>query len=169
MKQPNARDTAFADCAKRHRGILLGIARGFVGGDERDDLLQEMLLALWHALPTFQARAAESTFVYRVALNTALAWSRRRPPQLRAIDEADEPIAADSGPPELLLDAERSDALLAAIARLATLDRALVLLHLDGLSYRGIGEVLGLSETNVGARLSRARRQLSTLLLRSQT
>ena len=79
MKPKVQRELAFHQCVERCRGILLRIVGDFARGTDRDDLLQDMMMALWHALPDFAGRAAESTFVYRVALNTALAWHRRQP------------------------------------------------------------------------------------------
>lgn len=154
------------DCVARHRRILLSIARNFSSPADRDDLLQEMLLALWHALPRFEGRAAESTFVYRVALNTALGVQR-------ACRRVDVPLgdedAPDDGPepPELVELAQRDAAFDVAIAALPRIDRSIVLMHLDELSYREIGDVLGLAESAVGARLTRARQRLARSLTRS--
>lgn len=163
-----ARDRHFHACASRQRRVLQAIATRFAGGADREDLLQEILVALWHALPAFAGQASEATYAYRVALNTALDWRQRRPPpaiDLAALDAtADALIDRDPAPEQQVLDAERGQAVARALARLPAIDQSLLHLHLDGLSYLQIGAVLGLSESNVGARLSRARRRLSTLL-----
>src|SRR5687768_14793340 len=109
-------DDEFAACAGRHRGILRSTARHFASGADMDDLLQDMLLALWHALPTFAGRAAESTFVYRVALNTALTWRRgvERAAPLDPIETDVPDTAAD--PPTVAALAERERAFEQALA-----------------------------------------------------
>ena len=153
--------TEFAACAERHRGILLSIARHFASGADMDDLLQDMLLAMWHALPSFAGRAAESTFVYRVALNTALTWRRGvdRAAPLDPIEPDVPDTAAD--PPAVAVLAERERAFEHALATLGRIDRSFVLMHLDAHSNAPIGEVLALNESAVGARLTRARRRLA--------
>jgi len=169
MKTPTSptagrRDDDFSACADRHRRILLGIAHGFAQGADRDDLLQEMLLALWHALPGFAGEAALSTFIYRVALNTALGWKRSLRAGTVGLDAIAEPQDPAAGPPTVLALEQRDHALQQALRRLSPLDRSLLLLQLDGLPYRDIADVLGLSESNVGSRLTRARQRLATLI-----
>lgn len=161
--KPSPNPSDFDACATAHRRILLGICHGFATRDDRDDLLQEMLLALWHALPGFAGEAALSTFVYRVALNTALAWKRRLPRPSQPL-EGIEPVDPAAGPAAALALEQRDQALQGALHRLAPIDRALILLQLDGLSYRDMADVLGLSESNVGARLTRARQRLATFV-----
>lgn len=148
-----------------HRGILVRISAGFAGPDERDDLIQEMMIALWHAIPRYRGDSAPATFMYRVAQNTALAWrrgKRRIPPHA----ELDSEISDDAGasPSTVLEQDDRNEKLYQAIRRLLDLDRNLILMHLDGLSYREMAAVTGLTETNVGARLSRARGRLAVQL-----
>lgn len=169
MKTLSAREQAFNKCIERSRGILLRISGDFARPVDRDDLLQEMMMALWHALPNFAGRASESTFVYRVALNTALSWHRGLPAAGMALDEIGELPGVDTLPLDHLLDAERSGALESAIHQLQAIDRALLRLYLDGQPYRAIGDILGLTESNVGARLSRARQRLARILKGAST
>lgn len=159
------REACFRQWLERHRGILVSISAGFAAPDDRDDLLQEMMLALWHAIPAFRGDSSPATFIYRVAQNTALVWrrSRVRVPQGTELDpELADPAGAS--PPVVLDRAIRDESLHGAIRKLAPADRNLVLMHLDGLSYREMSAVTGLSESNVGARLSRARQRLNRLL-----
>ena len=149
-----------------HSGLIFKVARAFAPGDaDRDDLAQEILLQLWRSLPRFEGRAKESTWIYRVALNTALAWHRndnkRRATQtpLPAIEELPEPD--DRSARER---SEQVEKLYAAIRQLPKVDAALVLLYLDDLSYREMADVFGISETNVGVKLNRARKTLASLM-----
>jgi len=139
-----------------HIGVLHRIARAFALGADQHDLLQELLIALWRAAPSFRGDSAPSTFIFRVAHNRALTWRRTEARRRRRDGEyhrmrVDEP----SGEDPLL------DRLYAAIRQLDPLDRSLVLLSLEGQSYAQIAVLHGLSETNVGARLTRARKKLA--------
>ena len=162
----DSREAVFQRWLNQHTGLVFKVARAFAPGEaDRDDLVQEILLQLWRSLPRFEGKASESTWIYRVALNTALAWHRgenkRRAAQtpLLAIEEVPEPNDLAAREREELLVR-----LYTAIRRLAKLDAALVLLYLDDLSYREMAEVLGISETNVGVKLNRARKALGELL-----
>lgn len=156
------RERAFKIWAKDHAAILHRVANGFAAGADRDDLLQELLLALWKALPAFRCGCQPATFVYRVTHNAALTWKRAR-----RGDERLEPLT----PAALALpmrdgaegdgEAECLELLYAAIRRLSPLDRSLVLLSLDGVSYSEIAALHGLTASNVGARLTRARQRLA--------
>lgn len=163
---PEDIDRQFAGWMREHIAIVHHVVQAFAPPADRPDLLQEVLLSLWRAVPAFRGGSQVSTFVYRVAHNTALHWHRaerghRR--RLAAAGEVDWMIRPEAG-------RERSDtparleALYAALQTLPPVDRSLVLLSFDGLSYREIAEIHGLSESNVGARLTRARRRLTALL-----
>lgn len=160
------REALFKRWLEQHTGLVFKVARTFAPSDaDRDDLVQEILLQLWRSLPRFEGKAKESTWIYRVALNTALAWHRnekkRRVAQdplfaIEELPERDDPTARERE--------ELVARLYAAIRCLPKVDAALVLLYLDDLSYREMAEVLGISETNVGVKLNRARKALAELI-----
>ena len=152
------------DCWTRdHGAILHHVALGFAEEDDRQDLMQELLLAVWKAIPAFRHDAQPSTFIYRVTHNAAMTWQRTRRNYRRKVAQfsALGPVAEAGGAAP---DAERLEALYAAIRELPPLDRSLILLSLDGLSYRGMAALHGLSEGNVGARLTRLRQKLAITL-----
>ena len=125
------------------------------------------MLQAWQSLPRFQGRASSSTWLYRVALNTALGWhrkeNRRQIRQQRIVELDDLPLAGlDS--PQQAVQRELVDRLYAAIRQLNKTEAALVLLYLDDLSYRQMADVLGISESNVGVKLNRAKKTLGKLL-----
>jgi RNA polymerase sigma-70 factor (ECF subfamily) len=147
-----------------HRGILVRISRAYATapGDE-EDLLQEIVLALWRSLPSFRGESKASTWIFQVALNVALSRRRqqRRRPVSAPLDQAAEPssdgIAAADG-------RLRWTAVLAALRRAAPVDRAVLLLALEGASQQEIGDVLGISANAAGVQLHRARRRLADQL-----
>jgi RNA polymerase sigma-70 factor (ECF subfamily) len=148
--------------------VLHHVANGFAAGADRHDLMQELLLAMWRAVPAFRGGAQPSTFVYRVAHNTALTW-RRTQKNYEAHVERFETLAATElatgkGAEEETSEREALEHIYAAVRELPPLDRSLILLHLDGLSYAEIADIHGLTEGNVGARLTRLRQKLTTTL-----
>ena len=151
----------FARLVREHGPAL----RRLAGAWERDaaaqeDLLQEILFALWRALPRFRGEATERTFVFRVAHNRALTHRFRRPPRGASLDEAVE-VSDPSPSPEALAAADQQrQRLAAALRRLPVVLRQVLVLGLEGLSRGEMAEVLGTTENNATVRLSRARKAL---------
>lgn len=156
-------DEAFTAWLTPHLAALGRVSRAFAQPADQHDLMQELMVAVWKARPRFQGQSAAATFVHRVAHNAALTWwrgERRRQRRGQAVEAelALRPTGEDSAQAALL------ERLYAAIRTLPPIDRSLILLSLDGLAYREIAQLHGLSETNVGARLTRVRARLSTLV-----
>ena len=137
--------------------------------------MQELLVALWKSIPAFRGESSAATFIYRVCHHAALTWRRtrrnheRRMERYRTTSEEgmDGARAPDAdGPPGPGADADAVllEKLYAAIRRLPDLERSLILLSLDGLSYREMADVHGIGESLVGVRLHRARQRLSDFL-----
>jgi RNA polymerase sigma-70 factor (ECF subfamily) len=151
-----------------HQGALLKVARAYTHTTaDCQDLAQEILLQVWRSLPQFQGRASAATWFYRVALNTALGWHRnehRRRSRQRPVLEIQDVPAAGPDSAQQLVQREAVDRLYAAIRQLPKTDAALVLLYLDDMSYRQMAEVLGISESNVGVKLNRAKKALAELM-----
>jgi RNA polymerase sigma-70 factor (ECF subfamily) len=162
MESSPDRQAAFLELIEQHGGILHRV-RSLYAVDPEDgkDLVQEILMQLWRSFPSFRGEAAFSTWMYRVALNTALL--RRRTARARAREEADpETLAAVAAEP----DQPNPDVatLYRCIRELPPLDRAIVLLHLEGQSYEEIAGTTGLSRGNVGVRLVRIKGRLRDCL-----
>lgn len=131
----------------------------------RDELVQEILLALWRALPTFRGECSERTFVYRIAHNRCLNHAWRRRPIDEPLDAGvPDPPDPRPQPDEAALAAEQRRRLHTAIASLSLSHRQVVVLLLEGLSHAEIGEVLGISENNAAVRANRARAALREAL-----
>jgi RNA polymerase sigma-70 factor (ECF subfamily) len=168
MSPASAQESLFKAWLGDHRGILVKVTRSFAGSPtESADLQQEIMLQLWLSLPSFRGQAKPSTWIYRVCLNTALAWhrgtSRRERMEERGTDLGRLP-AESASPAESAGHRELIGTLYSAIQAMPQFDRALVLLMLDGLAYREIAEVTGLTENHVGVALTRARKRLAELM-----
>jgi RNA polymerase sigma-70 factor (ECF subfamily) len=131
---------------------------------QREDLLQDMLLALWRALPRFRGDCSERTFVYRVAQNRALSHLARRRPAGEELEHAHGEADPRPGPEEMAALAQRREALRRALHGLPLPQRQMLLLALEDLPMREIAEVLGITENNAAVRLSRARAALRRAL-----
>lgn len=168
MSPPAPPEATFRAWSEDHRGIFVKVARAYAHGEhEAAELQQEMLFQVWLSLPRFAGQAKPSTWIYRVCLNTALTWRRGAERRERHLDREADPAAlaaVAATPAETVGDRELLEKLYAAIHGLAGADRALVLLSLDGLAYREIAEVTGLTENHVGVALTRARQRLAARL-----
>jgi RNA polymerase sigma-70 factor (ECF subfamily) len=126
---------------------------------DREDLFQEIAVALWTALPRFRAAASERTWLYRIAHNVALTYASRR----RRQRNEEKPMELLTSNPATEADLLRY-ALIESVQQLEEVDRQLAILYLEGLSQREMGEVTGLTENNVAVRLSRLRKKLAFII-----
>ena len=143
-----------------NRGRLLRIASSYAQASGREDLYQEMLLQLWRSIDRFDGRAHRDTWVYRVALNTAISYRRKatRDAQLR-VDHRDIPSDAIEDLHNRS-DGERQRRILARfVGTLSRAERAVFLLYLEDLSYQDIAQVLGLRANHVGVRIHRLKQR----------
>ena len=154
------RQQRFLALLEEHRRLLYKVARAYGRtAPDRDDLVQEMAVQAWKSFPRYDARWRFSTWLYRVALNVAICFQRRESTRrqhlapegaeaLEVIGQAD----ADGGEDVALL--------YRFIGQLDALNRALMLMYLDGQSQAEIAEVLGITITNVSTRVGRLKQRL---------
>jgi len=155
---PTEREQRFAEMLRENHTALVRLARHYAGPGDWQDLLQEIHLQLWRSNDRFEGRAQRSTWVYRVALNTAL--SHRRKPQLmhQQLDGiAEHGDAGDPVDPMRMLEA--------FIATLEPVQRGVLLLDLEGLEREEIADVLGLSPNAVAIRMTRLRQAFEARFL----
>ena len=150
----------FLELIAQHQGVIHKICRLYRDSPEdRQDLFQEIVFQLWKSFPSFRKESGVTTWMYRIALNTALASFRLKTPEVNYTDTFPD-VAADTPP-----DAEgREEQLFKALKRLTDGEKALVSLYLEDLAYKEIAEVLGISENNVGVRLNRIKNKLKELI-----
>ncbi len=159
MPGNDAKECLFNDIVAANQRRILAIARTYAPADEWQDLCQDILLQMWRGLDGFQGRCAPSTWVYRVALNTAITYRRktcrRVRPSSRSLSElGPDPVAPPNPGDEILILEE-------FLRSLGKVDRAIFLLYLEDLSYQEISEVMGLTESNVGVRINRLKRSFT--------
>jgi RNA polymerase sigma factor (sigma-70 family) len=133
----------------------------------REELVQEIALAIWQALAHFRGECSERTFVYRIAHNRGLShvWRRRPPHQpLEELEESDQPVDPQPHPDEQAARTDERVRLMSAIQSLPVTHRQMIVLMLEGLSHAEIAGVMGITENNVAVRLNRARKALRDAL-----
>src|SRR4249919_624167 len=158
------RDRIFADWLAGHKGILFKVVHAYAFEHaDRQDLFQEITIQVWRSVDAFRGESSVPTWMYRVALNTAIAWTRKEDRHQRG----KQPLAVVEG---LLTTATTSPGaapdprvewLYRQIAQLKDVDRSVALLMLDGFSYREIAAIVGISESNVGVKINRIKLALA--------
>jgi RNA polymerase sigma-70 factor, ECF subfamily len=167
---PTKHEQRFLALVRENDGRLRHICRVYARDAEaRKDLYQEIMFQLWRSLPSFAGASSTDTWVYRVALNTALTHARRRSVHAETSLEEDHAEAADlaaslDAAEDSLERGEQSERLYAAIDRLGDVDRMLVTMYLDDRSYHEMAEVIGISESHVGVKLHRIKKALARSL-----
>lgn len=156
----------FLDLIERNRGRLLRICRAYARDEAtRQDLFQEIVYQLWRSLPRFRGEAQPDTFLYRVAINTALTHVRREGKRQTAPLEQAPPPVAQPNWDRAMDQAQQLQALYAAIDQLKPADRTLILLWLEEMSYQEMAEITGLSVNLIGVRLNRIRQRIEQLVV----
>ena len=155
------RDRIFGDWLANHKGILFKVVHAYAFEHaDRQDLFQEIVIQVWHSVDAFRGESSVPTWLYRVALNTAIAWTRKEGRHQRgkqSIDVVEGLLTtASSEMPD-----PRVEWLYQQIAQLKDVDRSVALLMLDGFSYREIAAIVGITESNVGVKINRIKSALA--------
>jgi RNA polymerase sigma factor (sigma-70 family) len=149
---------------REHGAMLARTGWGYAeNAHDHADLMQEILLAVWRALPRFRGEASERTFVLRIAHNRGVTFATARRPT-EGLSEAGDLADPNPSAEARLIHEQRRQRLVDAIRKLDEPHRQAIMLQLEGLSLREIGEVQGITETNAGVRLTRARAALRAFL-----
>lgn len=133
-----------------------------ISREDKEDLFQDIVLQLWRAYGSFNGDAKVSTWIYRVALNTAITRVRKetKREKFAGLGEHTLEVAAIDNKEEN----EQVLQMYAAIKQLSAVDRAIIILYMDGHSYKEIAGVMGLSESNIGFLLNKIRTKLKTIV-----
>jgi len=154
-------EAEFLAVIKEHQGIIHKICRLYRDSKEdREDLFQEIIFQLWKSLPGFRGDAKISTWIYRIALNAAIALFRKNKPEI-----AYSPVLPDV--PEEQQSEEfglRQERLFGVLKLLDDGEKAIITLYLEDLSYQQIAEITGINENYVGVKLNRIKNKIQKLL-----
>lgn len=160
-KLVNHLEQLFVQTINQHQGILHKVCRIYCNNEtEREDLFQEMILQLWKSFPSFRKESKVSTWMYRIALNTAISGLRKKrvlTTELDAVtyqikDEKDENLA------------ENLQLLYKAINHLTSIEKSIILLYLEDKPYDEIAEITGITANYVAVKMNRIKEKLKTLL-----
>lgn len=160
-------EKAFVRDITQHQGIIHRVCRLYaVGVANQEDLFQEIVLQLWRAYPAFRGEAKVSTWMYRIALNTAISGLRQARRQL-SVQPLTPTLAAQLPGEPASLPPEENGRLHRAIRCLSEVERAIIMLHLEEHPYEDIAAITGLTPNYVGVKLHRIKAKLRQLLTRS--
>lgn len=156
MKE-SRQEEIFKEWIGEYKLLILKVVHAYAERQaDKEDLFQEISIQLWKAIPGFRKEATASTFLYRVALNTAMTWSKREKRHHgEDLEASSEFLKAESVERD-----ERLDWLYTQIHDMGDIDKPLCLLMLEGYSYREISNIIGISESNVGVRIHRIKQHL---------
>lgn len=151
----------YIEIVKENRNLIYKVCYAYCKDPEnRNDLEQEILIQLWHSLEKFDGRVKISTWIYRIALNTAISFFRRESKISKNKVPIDKSIISLSNSENESELNQNIKLLYQFIEKLNELDKALILLYLDDNKYKEMAEILGISETNVATKISRIKKDL---------
>jgi len=161
MKRVRADAKEFSELLNQNQGVIHKISAVYSEDSaDREDLFQEICLQLWKSYSSFQSNSHFSTWMYKVSLNTAISHTRRRVKSLKAEASLSETQSAAATNPS----DEKSQILTQAISQLNRIDRAMILLWLEGESYDEIAKIMGITKSNVSVRLVRTKREIANII-----
>ena len=153
----NDKEYQFEQLVRQHKRTIYTVCYMFSRNKaEIDDLFQEILIRLWNGFDNYEGRSTAQTWIYRVALNTAINQDKKERRRIETV-----PLTVDIDPYEA--DDPKTQQireLYDRISRLDLIDRSLILLWLEGISYDEIGAIIGITPNNVGVRLARIKEKL---------
>lgn len=156
-------EKAFIDLINEHQGLIHKVCIMYESDrDARNDLFQEIVLQLWRSFASFRGESKITTWMYRIALNTAISGYRKqnRKVPTEDLDDIHFNISEYSGD-----DNEENIARLQiAIRQLSDIERAMVMMALDEVPYEEIAETIGITQNNVRVRMNRIREKLRKLM-----
>ncbi len=159
MEQPGLQE-AFIRLVTENRGMLYKVCRMYGDtGPDRQDLFQEIIIQLWRSFPRFRGEARVSTWLYRIALNTAISDLRRQRRHITPVD----PDLLPTQLQDVQYSTEKEEQLqqlYAAIDRLTEVEKALTMLYLEDKSYQEMQEILGIPQNNLRVKMNRIKEKL---------
>lgn len=160
MKESEQRKI-FKEWLDDYKALLFKVIKAYTTNvDDENDLFQEVSLQVYRSIPNFKRASAVSTWLYRIALNTAIKWSTREKKHVdghHELNTMSHLLESGNEPTD-----ERVNWLYRQIQQFNEIDKSLTLLLLDGYSYKEMAEMMGISESNIGVKIHRIKKQLVT-------
>jgi RNA polymerase sigma factor (sigma-70 family) len=158
-------DERFGLLLREHHRALCRLAASYAANrSDRDDLLQEIAIAVWRALPTFRGECSARTFVFRIAHNRCITHLSKKRVTVSLDDARIDPEDTEASSEAIVSNEQDRRRFVGALRKLPVIHREVLVLFLEGMEYKDIAAVIGISESNVGVRLNRARQRLRALL-----
>ncbi len=155
----------FIKLIREHEGIIYKISRVYFEHEEdRKDLYQEIVYQLWKSHDSFSSKSKWSTWMYRVALNTAISFLNKQKSGIRKVS-SDQLDGFRMEPFDPIME-QRVDWLYKNIQELSVVEKGIILLYLEGKSHEDISNITGFSTTNVGTRISRIKQKLKSQIVK---
>ncbi|HXD77500.1 MAG TPA: sigma-70 family RNA polymerase sigma factor [Puia sp.] len=156
----SATQEAFVRLVNDHRGMLYKVCRLYCfSAADRQDLFQEIVVQLWRSYPSFRGDSRVGTWLYRIALNTAITGLRRRRRLITSVDPERLPTELQ----DIQYAAEKEEQLqllYTAIGRLTEIEKALTMLYLEDKTYQEMEDILGISQNNLRVKMNRIKDKL---------
>lgn len=151
----------FISKLEKNKGIIYKIGNSYCGDSEaRKDLIQEIILQLWKSYDKYDENFKWSTWMYRIALNTAISYLRKEKLRSDTSAELDEDFLYFDEGSDFSEQSEEVVLLYEFIGKLKSIDKAIMMLYLEEKSYKEIAEILGISKTNVSTKINRIKEKL---------
>ncbi len=156
----NEREKVFLSILESHKGIIYKVANTYCyDKSDRDDLIQEITLQIWKSIENYNNEYKWSTWIYRIALNTSISFYRKNRTHQEKTVNLDQVIEISDAYEEPS-DNDNFILLRRFLQELKEIDKALMLLHLEGLSSQEIGDIMATTQTNVTTKISRIKKKL---------
>lgn len=153
----------FINLIQEHQGLIHKVCILYEHEPEaRNDLFQEIVLQLWKSFSSFRGEAKITTWMYRIALNTAISGLRKQGRKIKTEDLHDMHLNLSDGPPDN--QEENFQRLQWAIMQLPEIERAMIMMALEEIPYEEIAETIGITQNNVRVRMNRIREKLRKLM-----
>lgn len=157
------KEQEFLNRMESHKGILYKVSKMYMDNpDDQQDLFQEIVCQLWKSYDSFRNESQFSTWMYRVAVNTAIVFLKKEKRKVDKYEIASENIKEEEG--DSYIKESQLEHFYKAVQKLDKIDKAIIFYQLEGFSHKEIGDNLGISEGNARVKLNRAKEKLKEII-----
>ena len=157
------KESEFLNRIEKHKGILYKVSKMYMdNNDDQQDLFQEIVCQLWKSYDSFRNESQFSTWMYRVAINTAIVFLKKEKRKVDKYEIASENIKEETDDSEI--KESQIEHFYKAVQKLEKIDKAIIFYQLEGFSHKEIGDNLGISEGNARVKLNRAKEKLKEII-----